>query len=175
MSAAEPDLDLDWADERRVHRFYLHESVLLTQRRYEEWGALLTDEVSYKVPIRLNRAMGSGPEHSTEGFLFDETRRTIEMRIKRFAGSSAWAENPASRMRYFVANIRAERADEPGHLSVVSDLLFTRLHGTNTAYEMLTGERHDLLRETDDGLRLARRTVLLDNSTLPTHNLAFFL
>lgn len=172
-----PDIDgeLEFADERRVNRFYLHEAMLLTQRRYVDWEGLLTDDIIYRVPIRVNRAVGTGPEHSADGFLFDETRRTIRMRIERFSGSSAWAENPASRMRYFVANLRAQRSAEPGGYDVVSDLLFTRLHGTNTAYEMLTGERHDLLRECDGALRLARRTVLLDNSTLPTHNLAFFL
>ncbi len=119
--------------------------------------------------------MGSGPEHSPDGFHFDENRHTIAMRIQRFAGSSAWAENPTSRMRYFVANIRAQLGAQPDVIEVVSDLLFTRLHGTNISYEMLTGERHDVLRDCDGALKLAQRTVLLDNSTLPTHNLAFFL
>jgi hypothetical protein len=40
---------------------------------------------------------------------------------------------------------------------------------------MLSGERHDLIRVERDGMKLARRAVFLDHTTLPIPNLAVFL
>lgn len=161
--------------ERAVERFYSVETSLLVQRRYREWSELLTDDVAYQMPVRVNRPPDQGPDHSAESFHMDETRRTIEMRVERFEGPVAWAENPPSRMRYFVTNLRATVVEPTDEVDVISDFLFTRLHGANPQYEMLTGERHDRLVEIDGTLRLSRRVVLLDNITLLTHNLAFFL
>ncbi|MDW8356799.1 aromatic-ring-hydroxylating dioxygenase subunit beta, partial [Thermus sp.] len=42
-------------------------------------------------------------------------------------------------------------------------------------FTLLSAERRDLWRRQEDGWRLARRLVILDHSTLPTHNLSFFL
>jgi 3-phenylpropionate/cinnamic acid dioxygenase small subunit len=166
---------LSVVDERRIEHFYIREASLLAQRRYREWSELLASDITYQVPVRANRPLDQGPDHSVASFHMDETRRTIEMRIERFEGPAAWAENPASRMRYFIANLRATANGLPGTFGVISDLLFTRLHGSNPSYEVLTGERHDVLVDVDGELLLSERLVLLDNVTLPTHNLAFFL
>nr|WP_274517315.1 aromatic-ring-hydroxylating dioxygenase subunit beta [Thermus thermophilus] len=42
-------------------------------------------------------------------------------------------------------------------------------------FTFLSAERQDLLRRENGGWKLARRLVILDHSTLPTHNLSFFL
>lgn len=167
--------DVEPADRDRIEQFYTNEAALLTARRYREWLELLTPDVTYQVPVRENRAPDQGPAISAESYHFDETHRTIEMRVQRFEGPVAWAENPPSRMRYFFTNIRASSLDNNGQFAVIGDLLFTRLHGSDPDYEMLTGERHDLLVDSEGEIKLARRLVLLDNVSLPTHNLAFFL
>jgi ethylbenzene dioxygenase beta subunit len=108
-------------------------------------------------------------------FHFDDNRRTIKMRIERFQGGAAWAENPSSRCRYFVTNVRATTGQDITTYDVRSNLLVTRLRADDPTYQQLTGERIDRLREHGSGFLLASRRVLLDSSTLPVHNLAFFL
>ena len=56
-----------------------------------------------------------------------------------------------------------------------SNLLVYRARGDRPEHDLLSGERHDVLRPGPDGLRLAARTVVLDATTLPTLNLAIFL
>lgn len=161
--------------EREICHFLYREAELLHDRRFREWSVMLADDLVYRVPVRVNRPDGQGSAHSTDMFQFDENRRTIEMRIERFEGGAAWAENPSSRCRYFVSNVRAYAGSTPGTYDVRSNLLLTRLRGDDPQYQQLTGERRDRLRRAGENLVLVERIVLLDNTTLPMHNLALFL
>lgn len=161
--------------ERRIARFLFHEARLLQERRYREWALLLADDLVYRVPVRVNRPEGQGSEHSDRMFHFDDNRATIQMRIERFEGGAAWAEIPSSRCRYFLTNVETCDGAQPGLYEVRCNLLVTRLRGDDPVYEQLTGERVDVLRASGGGFMIAQRTVLLDNTTLPMHNLALFL
>lgn len=57
-----------------------------------------------------------------------------------------------------------------GELSVRSNFLFVRVKRDDPA-QLLSGERHDVLRFDGSDLKLARRLILLDHSFLPTENL----
>jgi 3-phenylpropionate/cinnamic acid dioxygenase small subunit len=54
-------------------------------------------------------------------------------------------------------------------------VLVYRSRWDRAGHDLLSGERHDVLRRVDNGWQLARRRVILDNTTLPTLNLTFFL
>jgi hypothetical protein len=41
-------------------------------------------------------------------------------------------------------------------------------------YDFFSGERRDVLRPNGDGFRLARRTVLIDQTVLKAYNLSIF-
>jgi 3-phenylpropionate/cinnamic acid dioxygenase small subunit len=56
-----------------------------------------------------------------------------------------------------------------------SYLLLFRSRGDVRDADLLSGARRDVLRRTDQGLRLVERVVALDESVLPTQNLAVFL
>lgn len=173
-SPRQPQL-VDAAAERQICHFLYEEAELLHERRFREWALMLADDLIYRVPVRVNRPDDQGSPHSTLMYQFDETRETIQMRIERFEGGAAWAEKPPSRCRYFVTNVRATYGEAPGTYDVRSNLLVTRLRGDDPAYQQLTGLRCDRLRRVGDSLVLAEREVLLDNTTIPMHNLALFL
>jgi phthalate 3,4-dioxygenase beta subunit len=73
-----------------------------------------------------------------------------------------------------VANVRTFRA-AASELHVQSALLLFRSRGDTREADLLSAGRADLLRETADGLRLARREITVDESVLRTQNLAVFL
>jgi 3-phenylpropionate/cinnamic acid dioxygenase small subunit len=75
---------------------------------------------------------------------------------------------------HFVTNVRTFLA-AAGELRVQSALLLFRSRGDTREADLLSAERADLLRETADGLRLARREITVDESVLRTQNLAVFL
>jgi phthalate 3,4-dioxygenase beta subunit len=157
----------------RVQEWLVHEAELLDNRRYRDWLALLTDDVVYRMPVRVTSA------HSLEDSLlddmdhFDEDRYSLEKRVERFETEHAWTEDPPSRTRHYVTNVRVREDD--GELLARSYLLLFRSRGDVREPDLLSAERTDVLREIDGELRLARREVLVDESVLRTQNLAVFI
>jgi len=97
--------------------------------------------------------------------------------VQRLATDHAWTEDPPSRTRHFVTNVRTFR-HQTGELRVLrveSALLLFRSRGDTREPDLISAGRTDLLRETGDGLRLARREIIVDESVLRTQNLAVFL
>lgn len=158
--------------------FLFEEAERLDSRRFEDWLDLLADDLVYRVPVRVTRERGPLPEVSDDMFHMDETLTTMRWRVQRLATDFAWAEDPPSRTRHCVSNIRVRRATST-EMQVSSYLLVYRNRGSDPGHDLLSGERHDLLRRTEsggvDGWRLARRQVVLDQATLGTKNLAIFL
>ena len=60
-----------------------------------------------------------------------------------------------------------------GAYNVTSAFLVTRLR-SHRRYDFFTGERVDVLRREGANLKLARRTILLDQTVLDSHNLSLF-
>ncbi|UGS38228.1 aromatic-ring-hydroxylating dioxygenase subunit beta [Capillimicrobium parvum] len=161
--------------EREATAFLHHEAQLQDERAFEAWLQLLDPEIRYRVPVRVTMPEGQGPEHSEVMFHFDETRQTLGMRVARLYSGDAWAEVPPSRTRHFVSNVRVTADGGPDRLLVRSNLLFVRIRGDEVQSQSLTAERRDVLRHDGGAWRLLDRLVLLDATTLPTYNLAFFL
>jgi phthalate 3,4-dioxygenase beta subunit len=151
------------------------EADLLDRHEHRAWLDLLTDDIRYVVPVRVTTA------HSLDGSAlqdmahFDENRYSLRKRVERFETEHAWAEDPPSRTRHFVTNIRCFEGASAGEVAAESNLLLFRSRGDVQDHDLLCGRRNDTLRRTPDGLRLARREVILDESVLRTQNLAVFL
>jgi len=159
---------------RRVAAFLYHEAELLDRGHFEDWLAVLTDDVRYRMPIRVTQEHRKKDEFSASMSHFDETRQTLGMRVARLCSATAWAEKPPSRTRHFVTNIRVVAATDTA-LEVHSNLLLYRNRGDSPDHDLLSAERHDCLREDGSKLKLASRLILLDQTTIPTLNLAIFL
>ncbi len=149
------------------------EAELLDGAREREWLSMLSPDVVYQVPVRqtVERARGSGFLEGT--YHLAETYGSLESRVKRNETPYAWAEDPASRVRHFVTNIRVAEIGD-GLLEVRSNLLIYRTRADNTVPQRLSGERQDVLRRVAGELLLCRRLVLLDLTAIGTHNLAIF-
>jgi 3-phenylpropionate/cinnamic acid dioxygenase small subunit len=149
------------------------EAELLDNGQFEDWLALLTDDIRYTVPVRLTRERGGGSDVGLGAPHFQDDLRTLRMRVERLKTEFAWAEDPPSRTRRFVTNVRPRvRGDD---VEVRSYLLIYRNRGDDTSVELVSAERRDLLRRTAAGLRLCQRDVLLDQATLALRNLAVML
>jgi 3-phenylpropionate/cinnamic acid dioxygenase small subunit len=167
--ASTPDLAL-WFE---VVTWLDTEAALLDDGRLEEWLALLTEDVGYTMPVRLTRERGSGSDSHAGTPHFDDDAQTLRMRVERLKTEFAWAEDPPSRTRRFVTNVRPQPTADG--VEVRSYLLVYRNRGDDARHDLLSGERRDTLRWANGGWRLARRVVVLDQATLGTKNLAIFL
>jgi 3-phenylpropionate/cinnamic acid dioxygenase small subunit len=106
---------------------------------------------------------------------FDENKYSLRRRVARFQTEHAWTEDPPSRLRHHLTNVRTFAAEVPGHLIVDSAVLLYRSRGDVREPAVISAGREDLLRRSGDGWKLARRTILADDSVLRTQNLAIFL
>jgi 3-phenylpropionate/cinnamic acid dioxygenase small subunit len=158
-----------------VQQFLIHEAELLDDNRQRDWLGLLTDDVAYEVPVRVTKERAAGKGFSSSAFHMQEDYGMLETRVARLETEYAWAEDPPSRTRRYVTNFRVEQTENPDELVVKSNLLIYRNRHDSPTHQLIAGERHDVLRRTEGGWKIARRTVYLDQSTLGTHNLAIFL
>lgn len=149
------------------------EAEMLDANRVREWLGLLTPDIDYRLPIRVTRERDGGSEFSSSGYHILEDYDSLAARVDRLDTDFAWAEDPPSRTRRIVSNIRVTVADDSLH-HVKSNFLIFRSRLDSTSYELLLGERHDQLIRDGDRLRLKRRVILLDHTTLASKNLAIF-
>jgi 3-phenylpropionate/cinnamic acid dioxygenase small subunit len=157
-----------------AHQFLVEEAALLDAGDYAGWLSLLCEDIRYLMPVRVTTARGTGFDSLADMAHFDEDMYALRKRVQRLATDHAWAEDPPSRTRHLVTNIRTFTGG-PGGLRVESALLLFRSRGDTRAADLLSAGRTDLLRETSYGLRLARREITVDESVLRTQNLAVFL
>mgnify|MGYP003634610456 CR=1 FL=1 len=197
MSAA--SLETTPQQQRELERFYFHEARLLDNRQYRQWLALLSEDIRYLVPSRVNvqvhnRDRGQeamiSVERELEGDnsmgcpLREENYLLLALRAERAYKVNSWSENPPARTRRLIGNIELLARDGAGDvgdtasaaqsLSIVSNfhLYYARPGCDNVLY---SGQRRDTLAAMDNGFRLCRREVILDyaNIELPTLGLFF--
>jgi 3-phenylpropionate/cinnamic acid dioxygenase small subunit len=157
-----------------VCEWLIDEAELLDRNRFEEWTARLAPDLHYVMPVResVHRADGDG---IASGYAhFDENAASIHARVKRLTLDSAWAEDPPSRTRRFVTNVRA-RALGNGEVDTSSYLLVLRSRGDSPEFEFISCERRDILRPEGEGFLLAKREIVVDQAMLGVVNLALFL
>ena len=173
MTAARP---LPYGDPAHLaaHQFLVEEAALLDAADFAGWLGLLCEDIRYLMPVRVTTARGAGFDSLAGMGHFDEDLYALRKRVQRLATDHAWTEDPPSRTRHFVTNVRTFRA-AASELHVQSALLLFRSRGDTREADLISAGRTDLLRATADGLRLARREITVDESVLRTQNLAVFL
>lgn len=175
-------------EQRALERFYFHEARLLDNRQYQQWLGLLSEQILYLIPSRINvqidnRNRGQetmiSVERELEGVdsdgcpLREENYLLLSLRVDRAYKINSWSENPPARTRRMVGNVEL-LARENDHLQVVSNLhLYYARPGNESV--MYSGQRRDTLEPHEDSFRIVRREVVLDYADieLPTVGLLF--
>src|SRR6201993_599383 len=85
-----------------IEEFLIEEATLLDEWRLEEWLALMAEDARYLVPpLDMPNA-----DHRDTLFLIADDRRTLASRVRQLLSGVTWAENPRSRTRRLVTNVR---------------------------------------------------------------------
>ena len=159
----------------RILETLYDEAAMLDERRFDDWVAMLSPDLIYQAPIRLTR---TGPNRDRDVvrtmFHFDEDYASILQRTGRLQ-KSAWAEDPPSRCRRFITNVRVGQCERAGDYDVISYLYLERSRGDNPENEQLTAERRDVWRDVAGDYKLVQREIIIDQSVLAMSNLAIFL
>lgn len=160
----------------RVEDFLAYEGELLDERRFDDWLALLSDDVRYWMPVARNIEHNSIEAEYTreqrDAAWFDEDKKTLLQRVMQLKGGDHWAEEPFSRTTHITTNIRIESASET-ELTVKSRFIIY-VNRREEEVRLFVGKRVDILAIADDGFRIRKRSIFLDQSKLLFKNLTTF-
>ena len=165
---------------REVEEFFHAEADLLDEREYDEWLDLLTDDIVYWMPMRKNVSYKNRDTDTTAeddiAWIHDD-KETLIKRVRQIQTGVHWADEPISRISHLITNIRlAESVSslaEGEKLTTKCRFLVYR-NRLETETDLLIGRREDTLTRIDGKLRVARRKIILDQSTLLAKNLTMF-
>jgi 3-phenylpropionate/cinnamic acid dioxygenase small subunit len=171
--------------DERIERECIHflnlEAQFLDGWQFHDWLKLVAADIDYRAPVRTARDMRDGDGFSTRAFYLQEDFSSLKMRVNRLDSEFAWAENPRTRTRRMVGNIRVDSAADgaagahAGEVRVASNLAVYCYRGDAPHPIVLTCERKDILRRVDGRWQLARRMALLDTTVLGLESLSIFL
>ncbi len=157
-----------------IQEFLIYEAELLDNGHFSEWLELMTEDIHYRMPVRLNLGRSMRADYTEKTEIFSENLASLRMRVKRLGTDFAWAESPPSRTRHLITNVRVHSTANPLELEVLSYFLVYRNRTNSSTADILSGERQDLMRKVEEKWRLAARTILLDQVVIGSRNLSIF-
>ena len=107
-------------EQRALERFYYCEARLLDSRQYQQWLALVSEDISYCVPSRINQQVDNrqrgteemiSVERELQGSdsmgcpIREESYVHLMLRAERAYKINSWSENPPARTRRIVGNV----------------------------------------------------------------------
>ncbi|WP_336713783.1 3-phenylpropionate/cinnamic acid dioxygenase subunit beta [Arthrobacter sp. USHLN218] len=183
-AAVQPGIDRDedyYRLKADVEDFLYTEADLLDERRFKDWLDLLTEDVTYFMPIRRNVKFGQHAEKENtrlgEGISwFDEGKWTLNKRVEQILTGVHYAEEPLSRVCHMVTNVQILDVRDDGPQREVDARSRFLVYQNRVEYEtyFFVGKRSDTLRLTDEGFKIARREIILDQNVLLAKNLTTF-
>lgn len=158
-----------------LQRFLAEECLALDERRFRDWLAMFAEDGRYEVPVRVTREKDAEWDLSPKSKIFDDTKKTLEIRVRRLETDFAWAEQPPSRTRHHLSNILVDEGPEPGTYLVRANCLIYRSRGDQPTYDLVSAQRRDLIRGNGDGWLFVHRWAAIDQSTVGSRNFSFFI
>ena len=144
------------------------EAALLDEWRLEEWLELLTEDAIYEIPPT---DVPEGDSRNTLFIVADDAVR-IRSRVKQLLGKSVWAENPRSRTRRLITNVRVLGADGANILVTANFAVHRMRYESVDAY--IGHYDYKLVRRGSD-LKIRERRAILDNEALRPHGKISFI
>lgn len=166
---------------REIEDLYFLEADLLDERAYMAWLDLFAEDVRYWMPMRKNVAFDNLARETTgedDIAWMDDDKETLTKRVKQLLTGIHWAEEPVSRVSHIISNIRLATpatALREGETATVKSRFFVYRNRLETEADVLVGRREDVLCRAGAGLKIARRKILIEQSTLMAKNLTVFL
>jgi p-cumate 2,3-dioxygenase subunit beta len=154
---------------QEIEDLFFKEAALLDEWRLEEWLALLTDDATYQIPPT---DVPEGDARNTLFIINDDAVR-IRSRVKQLLGKSAWAENPPSRTRRIISNIRMLGGDGDNILVTANFAVYRMRYESVDTY---VGHYDYKLIRIGNELKIRQRRAILDNEALrPQGKVSFIL
>ena len=166
MSAAELDVELL----RAVEQFLFREARFADELQLDAWEALWTDDAVYWVP-----ANGDDTDPTRSMSVIFDNRARVATRVRQLHTGRRHAQAPPSRLRRLISNIELLEPDPDHADDIVAGANFLVYESRERGVGIWAGRTLYRLRETDDGLRMSFKKVMLVDNDRPLNTLAFIV
>ena len=172
MSSAAPPPGIDESTRREIEAFLFLEARLADESRYDEWEALVTDDVHYWVP-----AEPSDYDPAARLSYLNDNRARLATRIRQLKTGLRHSQTPPSLMRRLISNVEIFPIDDGSALYRVESnfVLYELARQATGDLRLWAGRTTHRLRRVDGRLRIAAKRVDLVNAAGPIPNLAFLI
>lgn len=156
--------------QQQVEQFLYREAEMLDEWRLDEWLDLFDEERGgFYMP-------STDAPHSQQGkalYLISDNMTRLRSRVSQLLSGITWAENPQSRTRHMISNVRiGEMQGEI--LPVRANFVVFRMRFQNI--DPYIGEYHyKFLPQADGSLKILERRVILDLEALRPHGKVSFI
>lgn len=171
--------EVDPAVERALTRFLYEEVQVLDDWKWGEWLDFFADDCLYWAPTqedRLSRERSKRIADFRTSAYFEENKVQLKQRVDRLLTNQAWGEEPPSRSRHIIADIRVTKGLAEDEYVVRSNFYDYRSNGQRSE-DSITGERTDrIVRDPSSpwGYVIKERRIVFDMSTILIKNLSLF-
>jgi p-cumate 2,3-dioxygenase beta subunit len=151
-----------------IERFLVDEAALLDEWRLDEWLALIAPDGRYLVPP----LDAPDADHRDTLFLIADDRRSLASRVRQLLSGITWAENPRSRTRRLVTNVRLLGIEGDTAQAAANFAVWRFQHEQTDVY---VGRYLHVLVRGPSGLLFRERRAVLDLETLRPHGKLSFI
>ncbi|MHC0054670.1 aromatic-ring-hydroxylating dioxygenase subunit beta [Actibacterium sp. D379-3] len=144
---------------RAVEQFLFDEAALLDSWQLADWLKLFREDAIYCIPSLDSPE--KGPQDSL--YLVHDDMTRLGSRVNQFSGRSMWSENPRSRTRRLVSNLRILSQDADEIVLSANFAVFRMRHGRMDTY---VGHYEHRIAPVQDGFQFIERKAVLDLEVL---------
>lgn len=164
--------------QQEIEQFLYTEGMMLDNREHDQWYELLADDIHYYMPTRYTKSRRESKKELSsfdEAAIFDDDKASLGLRIRRLATGSAWAEEPPSRTRHIVSNVKISTTNNTDEYEVECCFVIYR-NRLERQTDIFVGARRDLIRRSNNehGWVIAKRHMVLDQGMLLANNISIF-
>lgn len=154
---------------RDLEQFLFHEARLIDEKRWEEWGALFTEDGEYWVPATRGQ-----PDPKNHVSLMYETTLLRDVRLKRYRHPNAMSLQPLPHSVHVIANVMLDSFDEAAGTCVVNSR-FIMLEYRRNEQQTYGGATMHVLEQSGQSFKIRMKKVELANcdSVLPSIQIYF--
>lgn len=163
-------LSLD--EHRTLERFVYHEAQLADESRFDEWEALLADDIRYWVPI-----IGDNPEPdpNNDVSIINDNRSRLATRLRQLRTGTRHSQAPQSIMRRTLSNLVTDKLDAGGYRVEANFAVFEYQTQSVNQVNIWPGRVEYGLRYEENSLKMFLKKVSLINSSGPIPSLSFLI
>jgi 3-phenylpropionate/cinnamic acid dioxygenase small subunit len=157
-------------ERRALERFIFDEAQLADESRWDEWEALLTDDMHYWVPINeIEDPSGLNPS------IINDNRSRLATRLRQLRTGTRHSQAPKSVMRRMLSNIVMERAAHDSYKVAANFVVYEYQNQSTMQLNVWPGRVEYSLRRVENELKMFRKKVHLVHASGSVPTMSFII